>query len=369
MALVLMKHECLVELANRSYRIHIAPGLLADTGTLCRESRLNGPLLLVSDEQVAARYAGVVAESLQAASFEVTQVTVPPGEASKCHTQLIRIYDAALAAGLDRAATVVALGGGVIGDLAGYAAATYLRGIRYVQIPTTLLAMVDSAVGGKTAVNLPQGKNLIGAFHQPATVVADMDTLATLPPREWRAGLAEVIKYGFIADPSLLDLLETHTVESLTAATDTLAEIVQRSCAIKADVVNRDEREGGLRAILNFGHTLGHALEQLTGYTTYLHGEAIAIGMIYAARLSQHLLKLPTNDVSRLQQLLKQYELPTIPPDLPWDRVRAALQRDKKKLDGTIGFVLVRQPGVAVYGQKVPAEMLEATWRELRDTP
>ncbi len=361
----LMKTQCKVELAEHPYTIHIGPGLLADTGTLCQEASLGGPLLVVTDEKVAPQYADPVEAALRAADYTVARVTVPAGEASKSHTQLIRIYDAALAAGLDRGSSIVALGGGVIGDLAGFAAATYLRGIHYVQVPTTLLAMVDSAVGGKTAVNLPQGKNLIGAFHQPALVIADMDSLTSLPPREWSAGLAEVIKYGVIAEPSLLDILEGHTSESLAADPDTLGDIVQRSCAIKANVVRRDEREGGLRAILNFGHTLGHAIEQLTGYGTFLHGEAIAIGMVYAARLSHKLRAFPADDVDRLIRLLERYGLPVTPPDCDWNAVATALLSDKKKVRGSIGFVLVRQLGVAAYGQKVPPDLLAETWQEM----
>lgn len=360
-----MKTQCKVELDKNPYTIHIGPDLLAATGTLCREAGLGGPILVVTDERVAPQYADPVEKALRAADYTVACVTVPAGEASKSHTELIRIYDAALATGLDRGASLVALGGGVIGDLAGFAAATYLRGVRYVQVPTTLLSMVDSAVGGKTAVNLPQGKNLIGAFHQPALVIADMHSLSSLPPREWSSGLAEVIKYGIIQEPQLLEFLESHTPESLAADPDALGDVVRRSCAIKADVVRRDEREGGLRAILNFGHTLGHAIEQLTGYGTYLHGEAISIGMVYAARLSQKLRGFPATDVDRITRLLERYALPVTPPDCDWTALSTAIQSDKKKIRGSIGFVLVRELGVAAYGQKVPPDLLAETWQEM----
>jgi len=277
----------------------------------------------------------------------------------------LRIYDAALVAGLERSSFIVALGGGVIGDLAGYAAATYLRGIDLVQVPTTLLAMVDSAVGGKTGVNLPKGKNLIGAFHQPSLVCMDTDTLASLPAREFRAGLAEVVKYGVISDPRLFDVLESFdSPDDLQQDAQTIAHLVRRSCEIKADVVGLDEREGGLRAILNFGHTIGHAIEQATGYTAYLHGEAVSLGMIFAARLSEVLCGFAAEDTERLIRLLQRLDLPVVFPSNTWEDIRVAMGRDKKKVGGEVRFVLAERLGSMQYGVAVPEERLHTLWEK-----
>ena len=349
-----------VELDTRAYPIHVGAGLLASLGVQCHDAGLNGRALMVTDATVQSLHAGAAMEALREAGIEFRCLAVAAGEGSKSHVELIRIYDAALEAGLERSSFMIALGGGVVGDLAGYAAATYLRGIRYVQVPTTLLAMVDSAVGGKTGINLPQGKNLIGCFHQPTLVVADTHTLRTLPPREFSAGVAEVIKYGVIAEPDLFDLLESHTPESLIQDDAALEEIVERSCAIKAEVVRQDEREGGLRAILNFGHTLGHAIEQVSGYGVYLHGEAISIGMMFAARLSG------ADYEDRLRALLTRYRLPTAAPDLDWSELLTAMQRDKKKSAGTVKFVLAPGLGDAKFGCEVSPQALEAAWSAIK---
>lgn len=351
-----------VELGERSYAIHIGPGALQALGLRSKEAGFGTKALIVTDEAVAAHYLAQTEAILRANDFDVTSLAVPSGEASKSHAELIRIYDAALAAGLERSSWIVALGGGVVGDLAGYAAATYLRGIRFVQVPTTLLAMVDSAVGGKTGINVPQGKNLIGAFHQPALVIADTDTLLTLPVREFNAGVAEVIKYGVIADPDILTALADGDAASLLADKARLAKLVERSCAIKADVVRQDEQEGGLRAILNFGHTLGHAVEQVAGYGTYLHGEAIAIGMIFAARLSERIKGFSPNDTQKLAEILQRYGLPTAFPDLAWSLLLDAMKRDKKKKSGVVGFVLASALGQVEYGCPVPDDVLADTW-------
>lgn len=358
----------IVKLDARSYPIHVGPGLLGSLGSLCTEAKLTGRMLLVTDEQVDALYGDTAEQSLRSDGFAVTRVAVPAGEKSKSHEQLLHLYDSALAAGLERSSAIVALGGGVVGDLAGYAAATYLRGVPLVQVPTSLLAMVDSAVGGKTGVNLPQGKNLIGAFHQPLLVVADTAVLRTLPPREFSAGLAEVVKYGMIADPPLLDVLEGATPDALMKDDAALEEIVSRSCAIKAEVVRQDEREGGLRAILNFGHTLGHAIEQASGYGQFLHGEAIAMGMVFAVRLSERLSAFPPQESERLIRLLKHLYLPATMPDLPWTAVAAAMQRDKKKVGGTVGFVLADRTGAVRHGCPVSEDVLEEVWRTNRTT-
>lgn len=357
-----MPCTCTVDLGERSYPIQIGAGMLESVGNGCKAAGLQGRALIVADSEVADLYASPIQEALSSSGLSVDTVVIPAGEASKNHTQLLRIYDAALAAGLERSSSIIALGGGVIGDLAGYAAATYLRGVRFVQLPTTLLAMVDSAVGGKTGVNLPQGKNLIGAFHQPALVVADIDCLATLPEREFAAGLAEVIKYGVIADPEILTVLEQHKCAELRGNPDVMEHLVRRSCEIKADVVRRDEREGGLRAILNFGHTLGHAIEQVGGYGERLHGEAISIGMVYAARLSERVRGFSPASTERLRQILEQVGLPTAYPDLPWEELMAAMQRDKKKQAGEVGFVLADELGSVQFGCIVPSDILRDVW-------
>ena len=352
----------IVELKDRSYSIHIGTNLFPRIAAWIHEAGLPGQLLLVSDDRVYPLYGERLVSGLSAAGFEVAHVVVPAGESSKCHAQLIQLYDAALEAGLERSSGILALGGGVVGDLAGFAAATYLRGIPCVQIPTTLLAMVDSAVGGKTGINLPQGKNLIGAFHQPALVVADTSTLRSLPQREFCAGLAEVVKYGVIADPELLDVLEARSPRELQADDDILETLVRRSCEIKADVVRRDEREGGLRAILNFGHTMGHAIEQVTGYGLYLHGEAIAVGMVYAARLSEKRMGFSSSDTARLIRILRHLDLPVDQPDVSWSDLMTAMQRDKKKKKGAVGFVLARQLGQVEFGCPVPVDLLASVW-------
>jgi 3-dehydroquinate synthase len=358
-----------VDLDDRSYPIHVGAGVLSTLGAACGDLGWRGPVLVVSDSQVAPLYADATLETLRVAGLDPVLVTVPAGESSKCQQQLHVLYDAALAAGLDRQAGVIALGGGVVGDLAGYAAATYMRGIRYVQVPTTLLAMVDSAVGGKTGINLPQGKNLIGAFHQPALVVADTTTLRSLPAREFRAGLAEVIKYGVIAEPELLTWLEAAAADRVQTDDDLLERLVERSCLIKAEVVRQDEREGGLRAVLNFGHTVGHAIEQVAGYGTYLHGEAIAVGMAVAARLSVRVQGLPADEEQRLRQVLHRYALPLRAADLSWPDLMVAMQRDKKRVAGEIGFVLAEGLGSVRYGCAVETNVLEQAWQETQDLP
>lgn len=358
----------IVELGARAYPIHIGPDLLPKLGAHCAEEKMGSKTLIVSDDHVDALYGGVAEESLRSVGLVTARVTVPAGEPSKSHDPLIRIYHAALDAGLERSSSIVALGGGVVGDLAGFAAATYLRGIRLIQVPTSLLAMVDSAVGGKTGINLPQGKNLIGAFYQPSMVLADTATLRTLPPREFCAGLAEVVKYGVIADAGLFDALEGKTPEILMNDDALLEDIICRSCEIKADVVRDDEREGGVRAILNFGHTLGHAIEQVSGYGRYLHGEAIAMGMVYAARLSERELAFPAKDTERLIRLLKALRLPVTMPDLSWPALMKAMRHDKKKTGGTVGFVLAQSLGAVRFGCALPETLLNEVWEQNRDT-
>jgi len=360
-----MRHTETVQLGDRSYDIEIGPGLLAGLGDLVRPAAGGTRVLLVSDETVAARYGAEAARALAGAGYAVTSANVPAGEASKSGAHLFHLFDRAVAGGLDRHAVVVALGGGVVGDLAGFLAATYLRGIRLVQVPTTLLAMVDSAVGGKTGINLPQGKNLVGSFHQPVLVVCDTDALKTLPRREFASGLAEVIKYGVIWDAALFARLE-QKLDAIVAGDEAeRAYIVARSCAIKAEVVGQDERESGLRAILNFGHTLGHAIEAVTGYGKYLHGEAISVGMVFAGRVSARVHGLPEEEAGRIEAIFAKAELPVRAPDLGWTQLRKAMEVDKKTESGLPKFVLTRQIGSADFGIPVDERILMDVWESM----
>lgn len=300
-----------VALGSRSYHIVAGSGLLKQVGALCGELLLGRRVMIVTNPVVSRLYGATVSASLRKAGFQVAVTEVPAGERAKSLRQAAGLYRAFLQNRMDRRCAVVALGGGVIGDLAGYAAATFLRGLPLVQIPTTLLAQVDSSVGGKVAVNLPAGKNLIGTFYQPSLVVADVETMKSLPPRQMRAGLAEVVKYGMIADRELFGYVETNLDSILRAEEEPLSHLVTRSCAIKAHVVEQDEREEGMRAILNFGHTVGHALETTGGYQRLLHGEAIAIGMVVATMLSVHRGLCEPEDLHRLRALLTRIGLPT----------------------------------------------------------
>jgi 3-dehydroquinate synthase len=340
-----MPRELIVDLGARSYRILCGAGLLEQTGFLLAGLKLSPSCLLVTNATVGPLYASRVEASLQEAGFNSQTVVVPEGEAAKSLAVAARLYDAALEAGLDRQSAVIALGGGIVGDVAGFGAATFLRGVPFVQIPTTILAQVDASVGGKVAVNHPLGKNLVGAFHQPRLVVSDLATLATLPLREVKAGLAEVIKYGVIADAGFFAYLEEKVAAALALEPAVLAEIVYHSCLIKAHIVEKDECEGGLRAILNFGHTLGHALETLTGYGALHHGEAVAVGMVAAARLAQARGWLAAVEVGRLLNLLKQTGLPVAIPPLEQESLLKAIERDKKTRGGTLHMVLPRRIG------------------------
>jgi 3-dehydroquinate synthase len=285
---------------------------------------------------------------------------VPAGETAKSLRTVQHCYDRLAAHRLERKSFIVALGGGVVGDLAGFVAATYLRGISFVQVPTTLLAQVDSSVGGKTGVNLKAGKNLVGAFHQPRLVLCDLKTLRALPEREFRAGLAEVIKYGIIYDAALFRRLERNLDRLLARDERYLAHVIARSCAIKAEVVGQDETETGLRAILNFGHTIGHAIENISGYGKYLHGEAIAIGQTAAAWISTRLTGLPERDAMRISGLLAAASLPTIIRlnERQRERLFAAMRLDKKVSGGEIKFVLAERIGKVAWGRQVPEEVV-----------
>ena len=329
-----MTHTLTVELGDRSYPIVIGRGLLGGGFDLAPYVR-GEDCLVVSNETVAPLYLDRLLPNL--GSRNVSSISLPDGEAYKTLGTMTSILDKLVDAGAGRDTTVIALGGGVVGDIAGFAAACYMRGVNFVQVPTTLLAQVDSSVGGKTGVNHEQGKNLIGAFHQPQVVLIDTDTLTTLPDRELRAGLAEVIKYGAICDADFFAWLEANMDSLLRRDPDALAHAIRRSCELKAEVVAEDEREAGRRAILNFGHTFGHAIERCQGYGDWLHGEAVAAGMIMAAQLSG----LGDDAVGRLRRLVEAAELPVTPPGIPADAWMSAMGMDKKVQGSKLRFVLL----------------------------
>jgi 3-dehydroquinate synthase len=348
-----------VDLAERSYEIRLGHGLLDQTGDWCAGLTRSRKTLVVTDENVAPLYLERVLDSLRASGFESSARILPAGEETKCAARLAEIWEDAVTARLDRRSLLIALGGGVTGDLAGFAAASYLRGIDFLQVPTSLLAMVDSSVGGKTGINLPQGKNLVGAFHQPRAVLADLDVLSTLPPREFSAGLAEVVKYGLIRDVELHGLLREGISGLRNLDPALLRTSVRRSCEIKAEVVALDEREQDLRAILNFGHTLGHAIENVSGYGEILHGEAIAIGMIFACRVSERITGLDPAFTREVAGLLRAAELPVDWTGMDWAELLRAMTVDKKAEDAVPRFVLLEEPGKAGLPVRVPAETLK----------
>ena len=340
--------EIRVSLGARSYPILIGSDWLGAVGSRIRE--VLGPkaarAAVVSDSRVAPLYVPRVAASLRDAGFAVTEIQIPEGEQHKNLAWLALVYDRLIEAQIERSSAVVAVGGGVVGDLAGFAAATVLRGVPFVQVPTTLLAQVDAAIGGKTAINHATGKNLIGAFHQPRLVAIDIQTLKTLPRREYVAGLAEVVKYGAILDRALFDRLEQSVEALLRQDAELLDAVIATCCRLKAMVVEEDETEGDFRAVLNFGHTVGHAVETLTEYRRYLHGEAVAIGMVAAARLSELRGSLARGDAERLEGLLRALGLPTaVPDDLAAEQLALAIEADKKAAGGKIKFVCIDELG------------------------
>jgi 3-dehydroquinate synthase len=335
-----------IDLADRSYPIVIGSGLLDQLQTYADLPNAS-QALIVTNSTVAPLYLQRLRGALQGKYRQVLEVVLPDGEQHKTWQTLNLIFDALLGQGCDRKTVLFALGGGVIGDMTGFAAASYMRGVPFVQVPTTLLSQVDSSVGGKTAINHPLGKNMIGAFYQPVRVVCDLKTLATLPARELSAGLAEVIKYGPIADMAFLDWIEAHIDALMAQDPAALAHAVKRSCEIKAWVVGQDEREAGLRAILNFGHTFGHAIEAGLGFGVWLHGEAVGCGMVMASRLSQRLGLVDQAFVSRLTALVERAGLPTVGPKLGSDEYLHHMRVDKKAEAGEIKFVLIDQPGSA----------------------
>jgi len=348
-----------VDLGQRSYPIHIGPGLLSRADLLL--PHLSGrQVMVVTNETVAPLYLAPVRDALADRTVEV--VVLPDGERFKTIATTQTIFDHLLNARFGRTATLVALGGGVVGDITGFAAACYQRGIDFVQIPTTLLAQVDSSVGGKTGVNHPQGKNMIGAFHQPRCVIADTNTLSTLPDRELAAGAAEAIKYGLIDDRAFFDWLEQNIDRLLARDPDALTWAIERACRNKAAVVARDEREQGARALLNLGHTFGHAIEATTGYDSWLHGEAVATGMLMAADLSERLGWLAPEATVRLRDLLQRARLPESPPDgMTAADFAAKMAIDKKVTDGRLKLILLRGIGQGVISDSFDRAALEST--------
>lgn len=354
-----------VELGERSYPIVVRPGALAELPALLPEATAAQRFLLASHPRLLELYGGALVERMEAAGFAVRVASVPAGETSKSLTVAGRLYRAMADAGLDRHGAVIALGGGVIGDLAGFAAATYLRGLDVIQVPTTLLAMVDSAIGGKTGVNLPFGKNLVGAFHQPRAVIVDPDVLASLPPRDVRGGMAEVIKYGVIADADLFRFLEAEMPACLALEPSAITRVIADSARIKAEVVGADEREGGLRAILNYGHTAGHAVEKGAGYRRLRHGEAVAIGMAVAARIGVRMGITPVEAQERIEALTERAGLPTrIPSGLAVDDLVQTIAFDKKAKGGSVKWVMAERIGRAVPGVEVPELQVREALRE-----
>ena len=349
-----------VSLADRPYPIHIGPSLIGNTEALA--PFVKGTMVaIVTNETVAPLFLATVRESLHALGKQVIEIVLRDGEAYKTAASLDHIYSAMLSAKCDRKTTLIALGGGVVGDVAGYAAATYQRGIAFVQMPTTLLAQVDSSVGGKTAVNHPLGKNMIGAFYQPQAVLSDTGALKTLPPREYAAGLAEIIKHALIFDEPHLAELE-RDVDKLNARDDeTLARVIAHSCRIKADVVKRDERETlGIRALLNLGHTFGHAIETEMGYGAWVHGEAVAVGCVLAAQLSHEMGHLSAADVARATRLFAVVNLPIKPPHTNAGKLVSHMLRDKKNEGGIVTLVLLKKLGEAYLDRSVSETTLTA---------
>jgi 3-dehydroquinate synthase len=349
-----------VSLGARSYPILIGTNLLPRLGQQCAKFRLGRRCAVITDAVVGRYYAKNVLLTLKAAGFEPVLVTVPAGETSKSLRVVNAVCEHLSRHRLERNSFIIALGGGVVGDLAGFVAAIYLRGIAFVQVPTTLLAQVDSSVGGKVGVNLPAGKNLVGSFYQPRFVMCDLNTLGTLPMREYRSGLAEVIKYGIIYDATLFARLEKHLDLLLQRELNALGAVVARCCEIKAEVVAQDETEGGLRAILNFGHTIGHALEAISGYGKFLHGEAISIGQVAAARLSVAVAGLPESEAGRIEALFRRAGLPAAIRLTARQQARLfeAMRLDKKVSGGQIRFVLARRIGQVESGRNAPPALI-----------
>lgn len=349
------------------YPVFVSWGGLDELGQRSRNLGLSGTAVIIADEVVYSAHGPRAEESLKSAGFQVLEKQVPAGERSKSPEALSAIYDLLVEHRVERGSPVVALGGGVVGDLGGYAAATYLRGLPLVQIPTSLVAMMDSSIGGKVAINHARGKNLIGAFYQPRMVIADVQVLSTLPPRELTSGWAEVIKHGMIMDPELLDILEGGSEPIMALEPESTTEVVRRSAALKGQVVSQDEKESGLRTILNYGHTIGHSIEAVAGYGRFLHGEAVSVGMMGAASISHRVAGLPERSVERQRSLLERYGLPTSSPKIDVNALIDAMQLDKKVRGKTIRWVLLDEIGKPVIRNDVPLELVREVLEELMD--
>ncbi len=348
--------------AAGQYQVLVGRGLLAHCGELLRAAGLDGAVRLIADEQVYQLYGQQVERGLRSCGYAVTSLAVPIGESSKSLETAARLYDWLVDVGTERRDLVLALGGGVVGDLAGFVAATFLRGLRLVQFPTSLLAQVDSSVGGKVAVNHPRGKNLIGAFHAPSLVVADSEALLTLPPRELSTGMAEIVKTGMILDAALFERLESEAESLLGLDGPGIEQVVARCVELKARVVEEDEREGGVRAILNYGHTIGHAIEAVSGFEAYRHGEAVSVGMAGAARAAVRLGMIDDAVALRQERLLRRFGLPVSCPGLPPDRLIEAMGHDKKLSQGQLSWVLPHEGiGCVTISRDVPLCVVRET--------
>ncbi len=351
-------NRLLVELGERSYDILVGSGILHQLGRYCKDAGLCGSAAVITNNLVSSLYGESVRNSLEMSGNSVRMIEIPDGEEFKNSNTLSSVYDALAEAGMDRKSFIVALGGGVTGDLAGFAAATYMRGIPFVQVPTTLLAQVDSSVGGKTGIDHKMGKNLIGAFHQPSLVFTDAETLDTLADREFSAGLAETVKYGAVLDSSFFEFLEMNSARIMDKDPETLERVILQSCRIKAAVVARDEKESGERAVLNYGHTFGHAFETISGYNEILHGEAISAGMAIAARISEKRGFCSESDKNRIIALLQKFSLKVDQPAADSDKILAALAVDKKIRSGSIDFICNRGIGGFVVLKLTPGQLL-----------
>ena len=352
--------------AGGSYPVVAGWGIIDQLGDRLVDLGINSPAYIITDENLMNRYGRRAQRALQRRGIAAHCFIIPPGEPSKTNNLAQAIYQWLVGLRAERGHAIIAVGGGVVGDLAGYVAATFLRGVPFVQVPTSMAAMVDASIGGKVAVNLPQGKNLVGAFYQPRAVLADVQALSTLGKRELSEGWAEAIKHGFILDASLVDVFEEHAEALMNVEPEIATEVIRRSMAIKADVVSQDERETlGIRILLNYGHTIGHALESSTEYGRFMHGEGVSIGMMGAAKMAQEMGILDQAVVDRQYNLLQRFNLPTTAPGVPVDDIRRAMSLDKKVADGANRWVMLEDVGQAVVRRDVPVELVDRTVREL----
>ena len=352
--------------AGGSYPVVAGWGILDQLGDRLVDLGINSPAYIITDENLMNRYGRRVQRALQRRGIAAHCFIIPPGEPSKTNNLAQAIYQWLVGLRAERGHAIIAVGGGVVGDLAGYVAATFLRGVPFVQVPTSMAAMVDASIGGKVAVNLPQGKNLVGAFYQPKAVLADVQALSTLGKRELSEGWAEAIKHGFILDESLVDVFEEHAEALMNVDPEIATEVIRRSMAIKADVVSQDERETlGIRILLNYGHTIGHALESSTEYGRFMHGEGVSIGMMGAAKMAQEMGLLDQAVVDRQYALLQRFNLPTTASGVPVDDIRRAMSLDKKVADGANRWVMLEEVGRAVVRRDVPVELVDRTVRGL----